>query len=1428
MFQGCRLTVEEVQSWWEVPAIAHFCSLFRTAFSLPDFEIEELEEALLKQDCDFLAELIASLLQGCYQRTDITPQSFSSYLDDIINYRWELEEGKPNPLRQGPFEVLPPRTQVELLHRLCDYRLDAADVFDLLKGLDADSLRVEPLGQDGNGALYWYFYGTRMYKEEPVRPKPGELSVIPEVKIPEKRKRGRPPKKKKLEEEQRLSEVDTVVTENGVETQEPGEERQRGTWSLVCDTEEQWVNLANNLKDSTSPQARHLYRIISQNFLPEISSMIVHKEKEQKEKRLDPVPLRSSHRPPSSRLTREEQETLRAIENVEQQKRKEEDADRQALLAEQRREEERFLQEERQREEQERIKAVEERARRRQQREEKAWLLSQGKELPPELLHLDTHSPIRRARRTKELYEIDDDYTALYKVLEALKAHKDAWPFLEPVDESYAPNYHEIIQTPMDLSTIEKKLNQGQYLAKDEFVSDVKLMFDNCQEYNGEDSEYTMMAESLERCFTKALLKHFPAEEGDTDEEFNIGNEDRDRRERRRNRGQRTGGQAGLENLVRASEQQARRFNDPRGSGKGSGPKEENRRVRPQPPPSPWTNEMPKDHTFQPGQPRPTSDIHPNMFHQTQMPAHHPHGPAPFAQRMAMDSRFSFPRQRPPEPKPGEPNTWRLPPNFNMQASSGDGQCLGPRFPVDSKARLLHPCHQQHSYLGPTHGPSLGPRPIALQSGGLCSPSPEGQVTYTSGSRHPVPEVLQQNSPFARFCPPVAVMPAAWPGMNAEGHERPARPAMQDQVMSSSSAQRPFSSIMGRPPAPTKPWPDQTVRYHAPNGQYRMPTSSSPSPGPPHDSRPLLASMLESPEMIALQQLSASSRPPARPQCPSLLPQHQLGGFQQPPQASPAPVAPLHLPRSEMQLIRPAREATAESCPTKNLDSAPQGLTPPESKSAVQLSRVTPVQAEQERRSVPSPTEHPNRICGSLQSPSAPDMGRHQERGEAGPGAAPGHPQGTETCKTERALASQNAPQDGRAHNSPPQTVLRSASHAHALPQVPSQSSLGDSVDQAPSGSPLLEQNVAAATMIRSPGMANGHPEPQAFSSELHTQLVGRVRLGLASRGPTQPQAAHHLGQENVAQGQLGSAGSLHAQYGIPMGRTLPGTNHQAFGSQSPGQPMNPHPSAAQYPTYHLQGAAYPYRMASPNHQGNTSMFSPYQQPQYYPQPQSSKRGGFPVMEWQRSPYHSRHPVPSGAYVPTVSNVNGRPKESSASPHGSEGSGGGLLSPGSVPESREAGSPLKPAHMENGPEQPESPKEILDLDSHNAAVRHRGAQPPYAGDFLYDSRTTQPGVHQGDVPPPHALPRPPYSAHPYPCGPYTAQRSHPHLMEALQHLPYPPGQSQMTLYRHPRAGGHFQGIMVQQRNTVQEHYLHPGQQVTCAGPPRDPGSKQGV
>lgn len=39
------------------------------------------------------------------------------------------------------------------------------------------------------------------------------------------------------------------------------------------------------------------------------------------------------------------------------------------------------------------------------------------------------------------------------------QVHEDAWPFLLPVNTKQFPTYKKIIKAPMDLSTIQKRVN---------------------------------------------------------------------------------------------------------------------------------------------------------------------------------------------------------------------------------------------------------------------------------------------------------------------------------------------------------------------------------------------------------------------------------------------------------------------------------------------------------------------------------------------------------------------------------------------------------------------------------------------------------------------------------------------------------------------------------------------------------------------------------------------------------------------------------------------------------------------------------------------------------------------------------------------------------------------------------------------------------
>lgn len=76
----------------------------------------------------------------------------------------------------------------------------------------------------------------------------------------------------------------------------------------------------------------------------------------------------------------------------------------------------------------------------------------------------------------------------MYKILEYVKNHDDAWPFIDPVEEDYAPNYYSVVRKPMDLQRMEDKLDAGEYQTFKRFRADFQLIVENCQLYNGKDN----------------------------------------------------------------------------------------------------------------------------------------------------------------------------------------------------------------------------------------------------------------------------------------------------------------------------------------------------------------------------------------------------------------------------------------------------------------------------------------------------------------------------------------------------------------------------------------------------------------------------------------------------------------------------------------------------------------------------------------------------------------------------------------------------------------------------------------------------------------------------------------------------------------------------------------------------------------------------
>ncbi|XP_037277231.1 TATA-box binding protein associated factor 1 isoform X3 [Rhipicephalus microplus] len=107
----------------------------------------------------------------------------------------------------------------------------------------------------------------------------------------------------------------------------------------------------------------------------------------------------------------------------------------------------------------------------------------------------------------------DDDQVALSYILEGivtdhLKSIPESWPFHKPVNKKFVKDYYTVIKSPMDLDTVIKNIKAHKYHSREEFFSDVELLYRNSMQFNGADSQFTQKAKEIVDACRAALDEH--------------------------------------------------------------------------------------------------------------------------------------------------------------------------------------------------------------------------------------------------------------------------------------------------------------------------------------------------------------------------------------------------------------------------------------------------------------------------------------------------------------------------------------------------------------------------------------------------------------------------------------------------------------------------------------------------------------------------------------------------------------------------------------------------------------------------------------------------------------------------------------------------------------------------------------------------------
>ena len=105
----------------------------------------------------------------------------------------------------------------------------------------------------------------------------------------------------------------------------------------------------------------------------------------------------------------------------------------------------------------------------------------------------------------------EEEKKKLDKIFNLMENDPQAIDFLVPVDYVALNilDYPTIITHPMDLGTVKKNLENGEYKLFQDFMSDINLIWKNCKTYNKAGSEIVKMALHCEKKMKMLIDKQF-------------------------------------------------------------------------------------------------------------------------------------------------------------------------------------------------------------------------------------------------------------------------------------------------------------------------------------------------------------------------------------------------------------------------------------------------------------------------------------------------------------------------------------------------------------------------------------------------------------------------------------------------------------------------------------------------------------------------------------------------------------------------------------------------------------------------------------------------------------------------------------------------------------------------------------------------------